>query len=94
MLRKVFADSNESITVFDKEVTLHVSTPFDMIEYDRWVVRLKDEQEDSSKFSVCTPVSHLVPKDKFIKDGMSGLARNAKRIFDFFISGFFYLLTN
>ena len=94
VLRKVFADSNESITVFDKEVTLRVSTPFDMIEYDRWVVRLKDEQEHSSKFSVCTPVSHLVPKDKFIKDGMSSLARNSKRIFDFFVSVILIALTS
>ena len=71
ILRKIFADTGETITVFDKDVTLHVSRTFDVIEYDKWVHRLKDEQENSSKLSVCTPVSHMVPKDKFIKDGMS-----------------------
>lgn len=93
VLKKVFADTENYITVFDKELTLKVSKPFDMVEYDRWVVRLKDEHEDSSKFSVCTPVSHLVPKDKYIKDGMSSFARNAKRIFDFFVSIILITLT-
>ena len=94
ILRKVFTERNHVITVFENKVTLSASKPFDILEYDRWVARLKDEQEDSSKFLVFTPVSHLVPKDKFIKDGMSGFARNAKRIFDFLVSVILLLLTS
>lgn len=94
IFKKVFSNSEENITVFDKEVTLHVSKPFDMREYDRWVTRLKEEHEDSSKLSVITPVSHLVPKDKFIKDGMSSFAKNSKRIFDFFVSNILIILTS
>lgn len=94
VLKKVFADTDEYITVFDKEVTLHVSKPFDMREYERWVIRLKEEYEDSSKLSVCTPVSHLVPKDRFIKDGMSSFSRNSKRIFDLLISIILIILTS
>jgi lipopolysaccharide/colanic/teichoic acid biosynthesis glycosyltransferase len=93
ILRKIFADTGETITVFDKDVTLHVSRTFDVIEYDKWVHRLKDEQENSSKLSVCTPVSHMVPKDKFIKDGMSAFARISKRLFDFIVSVLLIFLT-
>ncbi|MBQ1202052.1 MAG: sugar transferase [Alistipes sp.] len=37
-------------------------------------------------FDTQTHISHLVPKDEFIKDGMSSFARNSKRIFDMFAS--------
>lgn len=93
VLRRIFNGSDESIKVFDKETVLKVSTPFDMMEYEKWVHRLKEEQDDSSKFSVCTHVSHLVPKDMFIKDGMSSFSRNSKRIFDFFVSVILIILT-
>ena len=94
VLRRVFENTDEFITIFDKEASLKVSTRFDMIEYEKWVLRLKEEQDGSSKFSVCTPVSHLVPKDKYIKDGMSSFSRNAKRIFDFFVSIVLIILTS
>ena len=93
ILRKIFSDSGEPITVFDKEVTLHVLKPFDMREYDRWVIRLREEQENSSMLSVCTPVSHLVPKDMYIEDGMSAFARNSKRLFDLIVSILLIILT-
>jgi lipopolysaccharide/colanic/teichoic acid biosynthesis glycosyltransferase len=43
---------------------------------------------------ISTPVSHLVPKDKFIRDGMSSFARNSKRLFDFFVSLILIILTS
>ena len=92
ILKKIFSDSYESITFFRSNVTLEVQDVFDMHEYDRWVNRLKEESEDSTKFVVNTPVSHLVPKDRFIKDGMSQLARNLKRLFDFFVSAILLVL--
>lgn len=38
---------------------------------------------DSVNIPVCTSVSHLVPKDVFIKDGMSSFSKISKRFFDF-----------
>lgn len=92
ILNRIFERLGKNITVFDKEVTFEVTNPFDMDEYNKWVERLKDEDKDSSKFSVSTPVSHLVPKDKFIKDGMSSFAKNSKRIFDFFVATILLIL--
>jgi len=93
ILRTVFGETEENITVFDKEVTLDVSKSFDVREYERWVLRLKEEYEGSSILKVCTPVSHLVPKDRFIKDGMSSMARNTKRLFDLLVSILLIVLT-
>lgn len=93
ILKKLFSSPDDSINMFDKEVTLHTPSAFDMREYDRWVLRLKEESEDSSKLSVCTPVSHLVPKDGYIKDGMSSFARVLKRLFDLLVSIFLIIIT-
>ena len=91
-LSSVLSLFDKSINVFDKEITFEVDTPFDMIDYDEWVERLKEESNDSSKISIVTPVSHLVPKDRFIKDGMSSFAKNSKRIFDFFVATILLIL--
>ena len=93
VLKRVFAESEGFNMVFDNKVVLTNLKPFDMNEYERWLERLKDEQENSSKFMISTPVSHLVPKDKFIRDGMSSFARNSKRLFDFFVSLILIILT-
>lgn len=55
-------------------------------DYKRWVNKLKEELEANGGFDTQTHVSHLVPKDKFIKDSMSSFARNSKRLFDLFSS--------
>lgn len=94
ILSSVFELYGKTITVFDKEVTLDVTNPFDMNEYVRWVDRLKEEVQDNAKYTVVTPVSHLVPKDSFIKDGMSSFAKNSKRIFDFFVATILLILTS
>ncbi len=83
IFRKKFTEMNNIITIFENEVTLEVTIGFQMREFDRWVQRLKQEVEGVSTISVSTPVSHLVPKDKYIQDGMSTFAKSSKRVFDF-----------
>jgi lipopolysaccharide/colanic/teichoic acid biosynthesis glycosyltransferase len=63
-----------------------ISEQVDVNDYTRWTSKLKDESSSKSGFNIQTHVSHLVPKDEFIKDGMSGFARNSKRLFDMFSS--------
>ena len=93
VLKKIFHDELNLITVFDKEVSFEVKSSFDMKEYDKWVVRLKEETECPNKLSVTTPVSHLIPKDEYIKDGMSSFAKNSKRVFDLLVSALLIILT-
>ncbi len=59
---------------------------FDKDDYAQWVRKLKEELEAHGGFDTQTHISHLVPKDKFIKDGMSAFARNGKRLFDMIAS--------
>lgn len=54
--------------------------------YQRWEKKLRNIPEDKSDMIVETPVSSLVPRDKYIADGMSSFSRNLKRIIDFFTS--------
>ena len=70
----------------DKYYIVSVSEEFDPNDYKRWVDKLKEELADNGGFNTQTHISHLVPKDKFIKDGMSSFARNSKRLFDMFAS--------
>lgn len=61
---------------------IKTSSAFDPNDYERWINKLKDELATNGGFDTKTHVSHLVPKDEFIKDGMSSFARNSKRLFD------------
>lgn len=63
-----------------------VSNEIDVNDYTRWINKLKDELVSRGGFDIQTHVSHLVPKDEYIKDGMSSFARNSKRLFDMFSS--------
>lgn len=58
----------------------------DVNDYERWVDKLKEELAANGGFDTQTHISHLVPKDEFIKDGMSAFSRNTKRLFDLFVS--------
>ena len=61
--------------------------PFEISDYEKWTSKLKDESErERLVFSIQTPISQFVPKDKFIMDGMSSFARDVKRVFDMFSS--------
>ncbi len=65
---------------------ISLDTEFDPNDYKRWIYKLKEELEKNGGFDTQTHISHLVPKDKFIKDGMSSFARKSKRLFDLFAS--------
>ena len=65
---------------------ISLDTEFDPNDYKRWNYKLKEELEKNGGFDTQTHVSHLVPKDKFIKDGMSSFARNSKRTLDMIVS--------
>lgn len=60
---------------------LLVESAFEREDYDRWVEKLR-RVKDVEGEKIETPVSHLVPKDCYIPDGMSGFSRNVKRMFD------------
>lgn len=70
----------------DEHYIVRTNEEFDPNDYKRWVNKLKEELEKNGGFDTQTHISHLVPKDKFIKDGMNGFARNSKRIFDMIVS--------
>lgn len=55
-------------------------------DYFAWVGKLREEKHSTAGMDVDTPVSQFVPKDRFIRDGMSSFSRNSKRIFDFFVA--------
>ena len=70
----------------DEYYIIHLNEEFDPNDYTRWMTKLKEELNANGGFDTQTHVSHLVPKDRFIKDGMSSFARNSKRLFDMFSS--------
>lgn len=70
----------------DEHYIVRTNGVFDPNDYKRWVYKLKEELEKNGGFDTQTHISHLVPKDKFIKDGMNGFARNSKRLFDMIVS--------
>ena len=70
---------------------INLSEEFDPNDYTRWVAKLQEDLAANGGFDTQTHVSHLVPKNEFIKDGMSSFARNSKRVFDM-LSSFVALL--
>ena len=93
ILRNVFPGIISSTSYLTKEQTIELPISFDIKAYQRWSDRLKAELDSLTDFNISTPVSHLIPKDEFIKDGMSSFSRNAKRLFDLFISTILIILT-
>lgn len=65
---------------------VYVDNEFDHNDYTRWVNKLQEELKSNGGFNTQTHISHLVPKDKYIKDGMSAFERNSKRLFDMIAS--------
>lgn len=70
----------------DNYMMLSLPETVDWNEYDLWADKLKREDADKAPIIVTTPISDKVPKDKFIRDGMSSVSRNLKRISDLFLS--------
>lgn len=69
-----------------KHYILAVGKELDANDYARWTEGLREALEANGGFDTQTHVSHLVPKDEFIKDGMNGFSRNTKRVLDMFFS--------
>lgn len=65
---------------------IKLNEEFDANDYARWTLKLKEELEANGGFDTQTHISHLVPKDRFIKDGMSAFSRNTKRLTDMLIA--------
>lgn len=85
VLKKLCAD-NPVKKIEDEYYVVSASEEFDPNDYKRWVNKLREELAANGGFNTQTHISHLVPKDKFIKDGMSAVSRNSKRLFDMFAS--------
>lgn len=70
----------------DEHYVVSATEEFDLNDYKLWVNKLREELAANGGFNTQTHISHLVSKDKFIKDGMSAVSRNSKRLFDMFAS--------
>lgn len=80
-------DNNKVVKGEVKEhYIVYANKEFDRNDYIRWVNKLQEELKSNGGFNTQTHISHLVPKDKFIKDGMSSFERNSKRLFDMIAS--------
>ena len=86
VLKRLRTDYAITLDSESEHAIITISEQVDVNDYTRWTSKLKDESSSKSGFNIQTHVSHLVPKDEFIKDGMSGFARNSKRLFDMFSS--------
>ena len=64
-------------------ICLSVDTALEDGDYTRWVDKIRQVKTLEGK-KIETPVSQFVPKGEYIIDGMSGFARNVKRLFDCF----------
>lgn len=84
--KKLSAAYNVSKGDDNSHCIISVSMQIDVNDYERWVGKLKEELAANGGFDTQTHISHLVPKDEFIKDGMSAFSRNTKRLFDLFVS--------
>lgn len=73
-------------SIDEREAIIQGLEPFDWDEYLAWCHRLQYEASHPELIRVVTPVSNLVPRDKFIPDGMSSLSRQTRRVFDFLVS--------
>lgn len=69
-----------------KHYIVAVGKEFDVNDYARWTDKLREVLEANGGFDTQTHVSHLVPKDRFIEDGMNGFTRNTKRVLDMLFS--------
>lgn len=72
----------------NSRITFEVKEGFEYEKYLMWMEKLRKESEiGEHTISITTLVSDKVPRGVFIPDGMSDLARNMKRLFDFIAAG-------
>lgn len=55
-------------------------------DYNSWEEKLRAEGDKRTQLWVDTPVSSYIPRGEYIADGMSGFARNTKRLCDMFFA--------
>lgn len=82
LLKRLQSDYEIILDSNSEHAIVKVLNGIDINDYTRWINKLKDERDTNGGFDTQTHVSHLVPKDEYIKDGMSSFARNSKRLFD------------
>lgn len=70
----------------DNYVCLQMADAINAEAYVKWVNKLKGGISNDDEIIVTTHISQYVPKESFIPDGMSGFARNVKRIGDLILS--------
>ena len=77
-----------NVNIDESSVYLNIplTEPINLEEYKIWVDKLIENKSKLDSFHIETPVSKFVPKDKYIKDGMSSFSRISKRLFDLFMS--------
>lgn len=71
----------------DSHISIRIPDTIDTEAYHQWTNKLRCKPKGGDKIAVRTPVSSEVPKDQFIADNMSALARNFKRFSDLLLSG-------
>lgn len=84
-------DMRKALLVVDEQegemVAFEVKKSYRYEEYLRWTNKLDVEHHKGERtIEVQTNVSDKVPKDAFIKDGMSAFERNTKRLCDMFVA--------
>ena len=67
-------------------ICLQLESAINLDNYNNWKERLKDERDKRKEMWVDTPVSKYIPRGEYIADGMSGFARNTKRLMDMFVA--------
>ncbi len=66
----------------DTYLCLGISEGIDKDTYGMWASKLQNGVKGEDQIVVTTPVSHHIPRNRFIPDGMSSFQRNAKRVVD------------
>lgn len=84
VLSQLESEHINTIELSDDYRVIYTESPFDLSDFNLWKDRLKEEV--GQVYHIETRVSKYIPKDQYIKDGMSSFSRNVKRCFDMFSS--------
>lgn len=82
-LKNITEVYNEAENIY---ICLQLESAINLDNYNNWKERLKDERDKRKEMWVDTPVSKYIPRGEYIADGMSGFARNTKRLMDMFVA--------
>lgn len=82
-VKKITDVYNEAENIY---ICLQLDSAINIESYNNWRDKLKDERNKRTEMWVDTPVSKYIPRGEYIADGMSGFARNSKRLMDMFVA--------